>query len=200
MLAAADNAPSATAVTCRPGYLIIRLIIRLLIHRLFSFFTAARSFHPVSFTNCAAGTALSLPFAHHAPYLRRSAMAGNIPLHCSICPKKPNFSDVSHLLTHVASKGHLSSYYKARVRATTEDESRRDIEAYDRWYAEWNVEELMSERMNQKDKRRPRPRAAGIVLTSSERPLLTYTLLQHGPRLLLELKRQSRDLPALEPP
>ncbi|KAF2266385.1 hypothetical protein CC78DRAFT_156138 [Lojkania enalia] len=84
--------------------------------------------------------------------------ANGIPLHCNICPKKPNFSDVSHLLTHIASKGHLSNYYKVKVRSGTEDASRRLIETYDRWYAEWNVEELMSERMSQKDKRRTRAR------------------------------------------
>ncbi|KAG9196283.1 hypothetical protein G6011_01404 [Alternaria panax] len=82
----------------------------------------------------------------------------NIPLHCNICPKKPNFSDVSHLLTHIASKGHLSNYYKVKVRSTNEAASRRLIETYDQWYAEWAVEELMSERMNQKDKRRTRAR------------------------------------------
>ncbi|KAJ4339107.1 hypothetical protein N0V87_003542 [Didymella glomerata] len=85
-------------------------------------------------------------------------MASNIPLLCSICPKKPNFSDVSHLLTHIASKGHLSNYYKVKVRSTSEEASRRIIDTYDRWYADWNVEELMSDRMNQKDKRRTRAR------------------------------------------
>ncbi|EMD91001.1 hypothetical protein COCC4DRAFT_71595 [Bipolaris maydis ATCC 48331] len=84
----------------------------------------------------------------------------NIPLHCNICPKKPNFSDVSHLLTHIASKGHLSNYYKVKVRSTNEESSRQLIEAYDQWYAEWSVEELMSERMNQKDKRRTRAKPA----------------------------------------
>ncbi|KAF2810528.1 uncharacterized protein BDZ99DRAFT_387166 [Mytilinidion resinicola] len=85
-------------------------------------------------------------------------VAGTIPLHCNICPKKPNFSDVSHLLTHIASKGHLSHYYKVKVRSSSEDASRRLIEAYDRWYSEWNVEHLMSDRMSQKDKKRTRAR------------------------------------------
>jgi hypothetical protein len=88
-----------------------------------------------------------------------------IPLHCNICPKKPNFSDVSHLLTHIASKGHLSNYYTVKVRSGSEDASRRLIEAYDQWYAEWNVEDLMSERMSQKDKRRTRARPAGTAFT-----------------------------------
>jgi len=89
----------------------------------------------------------------------------DIPLHCSICPRRPNFSDVSHLLTHIASKGHLSNYYKVKVRSTSEEASRRLIESYDRWYAEWNVEELMSERMAQKDKRRSRARPTGMPFT-----------------------------------
>ncbi|KAF2876289.1 hypothetical protein BDV95DRAFT_602291 [Massariosphaeria phaeospora] len=101
--------------------------------------------------------------------------ASNIPLHCNICPKKPNFSDVSHLLTHISSKGHLSNYYKVKVRSTNEDASRRLIETYDRWYAEWSVEELMSERMTQKDKRRSRARPAGTVLAARHAwPLLTF--------------------------
>ncbi|KAH6612679.1 hypothetical protein C7974DRAFT_323081 [Boeremia exigua] len=92
--------------------------------------------------------------------------SNNIPLLCNICPKKPSFSDVSHLLTHISSKGHLSHYYKVKVRSTHEDASRHIIDAYDRWYADWNVEELMSDRMSQKDKRRTRARPAGIAPVS----------------------------------
>ena len=89
---------------------------------------------------------------------RSDTMTTPIPLHCNICPKQPDFSDVSHLLTHIASKGHLSHYYKVKVRSSTEPQAAEQIDAYDRWYAEWNVEELMSERMNLKDKKRPRTR------------------------------------------
>jgi hypothetical protein len=89
-----------------------------------------------------------------------------IPLHCNICPKKPNFSDVSHLLTHIASKGHLSHYYKVKVRSGSDGAARELIETYDQWYAEWSVEDLMSERMNLKDKKRPRTRASGKSFTA----------------------------------
>lgn len=100
-------------------------------------------------------------------------MASNhIPLLCNICPKKPNFSDVSHLLTHIASKGHLSNYYKVKVRSSNEEASRRIIDTYDRWYADWNIEELMSDRMNEKDKRRTRTRPAGIVFAPSSTPCI----------------------------
>jgi len=86
-----------------------------------------------------------------------------IPLNCNICPKKPDFSDVSHLLTHIASKAHLSTYYKIKVKASSEDASRQIIEQYDSWYAHWCIEDLMSERLNLKDKRKPKPRGTASV-------------------------------------
>ncbi|GAB7357230.1 hypothetical protein MBLNU459_g8210t1 [Dothideomycetes sp. NU459] len=93
-------------------------------------------------------------------------LPSNIPLHCNICPKKPDFSDVSHLLTHIASKGHLSTYYKVKVRSATEEECRRLIEGYDIWYARWNIEDLMSVRLNLKEKRKSRRRTSAVPGTS----------------------------------
>ncbi|CAK4029423.1 Hypothetical predicted protein [Lecanosticta acicola] len=78
----------------------------------------------------------------------------NIPLHCNVCPKKPDFSDVSHLLTHVASKGHLSHYFRIKVRASTDSAAQKIVDDYDEWYLEWNLDELMRERMNQKERKR----------------------------------------------
>lgn len=83
-------------------------------------------------------------------------LPSNIPLHCNICPRKPDFSDVSHLLTHIASKGHLSTYYKIKVRSATETESRNLVDNYDNWYARWNIEDLMAVRLNLKEKRKSR--------------------------------------------
>lgn len=80
--------------------------------------------------------------------------ATSIPLHCNICPKKPDFSDVSHLLTHIASKGHLSHYYKMKVQASTDTASKQVVDEYDEWYDEWNVQDLMRERMNQKERKK----------------------------------------------
>lgn len=90
-------------------------------------------------------------------------MAGTcIPLECIICPKKPSFSDVSHLLTHIASKGHLSHYYKIKVRAATEHGSRRLLDEYDTWYADWAVEHLMSDRMYLKEQRKTKGRGEPV--------------------------------------
>ena len=87
----------------------------------------------------------------------------NIPLHCNICPKKPDFSDVSHLLTHVASKGHLSNYYKMKVKAGTDPASQRLVDDYDEWYGEWNLQDLMMERLSQKERKKGNGAANGIV-------------------------------------
>lgn len=75
----------------------------------------------------------------------------SIPLHCNICPKEPQFSDISHLLTHVASKGHLAQQFKAQVRARQDVSVRYKLDAYDRWYEKHQIEKLLSERMIAKD-------------------------------------------------
>jgi hypothetical protein len=40
-----------------------------------------------------------------------------IPLFCTVCPEAPRFSDVSHLLTHIASKGHLHHETQTKLKA-----------------------------------------------------------------------------------
>lgn len=82
------------------------------------------------------------------------ASSANIPLRCNICPKKPDFSDISHLLTHIASKAHLSTYYKIKVRSAQENACRLLIDEYDAWYAGYRIEDLMSERMNMKERKK----------------------------------------------
>lgn len=81
------------------------------------------------------------------------APTANIPLHCNICPKKPDFSDVSHLLTHIQSKGHLSSYYKMKVKADSDPAIKQLVDYYDEWYDDWGVQDMMRERMKQKEKK-----------------------------------------------
>lgn len=75
----------------------------------------------------------------------------SVPLCCKICPKHPDFSDISHLLTHVGSKGHLSHYFKAQVRSRQEPLVRQQLEDYDRWYAQHQIERLLSQRMMLKE-------------------------------------------------
>ncbi|KAL8663622.1 MAG: hypothetical protein Q9202_003692 [Teloschistes flavicans] len=78
----------------------------------------------------------------------------SVPLHCNICPKRPDFSDISHLLTHIGSKGHLSHYFKAQVRGRQDAAVRQQLDIYDRWYTEHQIEKLLSQRMVLKDSKR----------------------------------------------
>lgn len=77
-----------------------------------------------------------------------------VPLHCSICPKRPNFSDVSHMLTHISSKSHLSHYYKIKIRAAADQDARDQVNQYDSWYDRFDVETLMAERLALKDEKK----------------------------------------------
>ena len=85
-----------------------------------------------------------------------AARLAAIPLHCSICPKGPRFSDPSHLLTHVASKGHLSNHFKVSVRTSTDPAARAKLDAYSRWYERYGIEQLLSQRMKKKDAKNAR--------------------------------------------
>lgn len=138
---------------------------------LLHFFIAIRAFFLFFhlYLLCTLYTSL-LPFQAHSFFApltswtaptSSAAIMTSIPLECICCPKKPKFSDVSHLLTHVASKGHLSHYYKLKVRSGSDQAARQTVDAFDQWYSDWNVEELMHDRLNLKDKKRARPRAAG---------------------------------------
>ncbi|KFY29704.1 hypothetical protein V494_08529 [Pseudogymnoascus sp. VKM F-4513 (FW-928)] len=74
-----------------------------------------------------------------------------VPLLCSLCPKNPQFSDISHLLTHISSKGHLSCRFKLQIRCQGEPEARRQLDAYDAWYSDNSLEELLAERLATKE-------------------------------------------------
>jgi hypothetical protein len=81
-----------------------------------------------------------------------------IDLLCSICPSKPTFSDQSHLLTHIGSKGHLSHYFKAQVRARQDVAVRERLRHYDVWYEQNNIGELLSQRLKAKESKGSAPR------------------------------------------
>lgn len=77
-------------------------------------------------------------------------MAAAIPLRCNLCPKEPEFSDLSHLLTHVSSKGHLAHHLKAQLRGHDEWAFRQKLEVYNEWYAKNNIQQLLSQRLSAK--------------------------------------------------
>ena len=80
-----------------------------------------------------------------------STAMSSFPLVCKICPKHPNFSDISHLLTHVGSKGHLSHHHKAQVRSSHDNSALRQLQDYDAWYENNKIEKLLAQRLASKD-------------------------------------------------
>ena len=78
----------------------------------------------------------------------------SIPLSCNICPNEPDFSDVSHLLTHVASKGHLFHYFRAQVSAVQDETIRQKLNAFDRWYDKYQIARLLSQRISSKESKK----------------------------------------------
>lgn len=86
-----------------------------------------------------------------------------IPLTCSACPKKQKFSDISHLLTHINSKGHLHAHQLLKIRARNDPSASNSLQEYNKWYDDHGIEKLLADRLAQRDekeaagrKRRPR--------------------------------------------
>lgn len=91
-------------------------------------------------------------------------------LHCIICPEQPHFSDVSHLLTHVASKAHLSNYFKLQVRSHQDGQALELLREYDTWYHTNDLSQLLSDRMTTKESRKKKRKAqARLTVESSVR-------------------------------
>lgn len=76
-----------------------------------------------------------------------------VPLLCTLCPKNPLFSDISHLLTHISSKGHLSCRFKLQIRCQADPGARSQLDAYDAWYTDNSLEELLAERLATKEQK-----------------------------------------------
>jgi hypothetical protein len=77
-----------------------------------------------------------------------------IELTCSLCPKNPDFSDISHLLTHISSKSHLAHRFKLQIRAQSEIEAKVKLDTFDYWYLVNNIDALLSERMAAKEQKK----------------------------------------------
>ncbi|KAJ5358803.1 uncharacterized protein N7496_011216 [Penicillium cataractarum] len=96
---------------------------------------------------------------------------------CTLCPGQPTFSDKSHLLTHVASKAHLSHQFKLGVRSHQEPDIAQLVAAYNHWFETNNIAGLLADRMSarkdNKNKRRPRGRQTSSTQSTLTTPLPT---------------------------
>ncbi|TVY48759.1 hypothetical protein LOCC1_G001652 [Lachnellula occidentalis] len=78
----------------------------------------------------------------------------SVPLHCSLCPKNPKFSDISHLLTHISSKSHLAALFKLKIRSQGEQQAKDKVDEYELWYSGNNLDTLLSDRLATKDQKK----------------------------------------------
>ncbi|AEO53879.1 hypothetical protein MYCTH_43484 [Thermothelomyces thermophilus ATCC 42464] len=83
-----------------------------------------------------------------------AAEPASIPLRCTLCPKKPNFSDLSHLLTHISSKSHLAHRFKAELKARDDRAALEAVRQYDLWCDRYGINGLLAERMAAKEQRK----------------------------------------------
>lgn len=89
----------------------------------------------------------------------RASENTHIPLVCNLCPKNPQFSDVSHLLTHVSSKSHLQQKFNLEVHGQTDQQVSHQLQAYNNWFHNYGIARLLGERMSSKENKKKRYKA-----------------------------------------
>ncbi|EHA57343.1 hypothetical protein MGG_09305 [Pyricularia oryzae 70-15] len=90
-----------------------------------------------------------------------------IPLLCDLCPKKGQFSDISHLLTHISSKGHLSCRFTTDMKAKAGDiNAAKKMRDFEKWYAENGIDGLLQDRITSKERRVKKSRGQGGLATT----------------------------------
>ncbi|KAI1335614.1 hypothetical protein F5Y15DRAFT_419700 [Xylariaceae sp. FL0016] len=101
------------------------------------------------------GTPFSEGSLRASPYSnsQQPSQQDSIPLVCSICPKNATFSDISHLLTHVSSKGHLHNYFQLSISRDTDEESALALAQYDSWFSGNGINALLRVRQTARAQR-----------------------------------------------
>ncbi|KAI1147512.1 hypothetical protein F4825DRAFT_471534 [Nemania diffusa] len=76
-----------------------------------------------------------------------------IPLVCFICPKNSHFSDLSHLLTHISSKGHLHNMFQLTLSREIDENAELTMAEFEAWYQHNNIGALLRARKTARDQR-----------------------------------------------
>lgn len=78
----------------------------------------------------------------------------NIPLVCMLCENSPTFSDVSHLLTHISSKSHLSRRFQLDIKAPTDAVVKQRLDLYENWAQMNDIQQLLTLRQEAKEQKK----------------------------------------------
>ncbi|TVY42570.1 hypothetical protein LSUB1_G001221 [Lachnellula subtilissima] len=95
----------------------------------------------------------------------------SVPLICSLCPKSPKFSDISHLLTHISSKSHLAALFKLKIRSQGEQHAKDKVDEYELWYSDHNLDTLLSDRLATKDQKKRNKDKKSRLFNASKSPV-----------------------------
>jgi len=100
----------------------------------------------------------------------KASKEGGEPLICILCPSAKHFSDLSHLLTHLNSKGHLQSKHKLELRCATDQAAKDTLAAYMKWYSNNDFADALTERLEPKPKRRYVKAEKGVKKEKNVKP------------------------------
>ncbi|TGJ85869.1 hypothetical protein E0Z10_g2879 [Xylaria hypoxylon] len=76
-----------------------------------------------------------------------------IPLVCFICPKNSHFSDLSHLLTHISSKGHLHNMFQLNLSRDVDANAELALAEFESWYKQNDISALLRARKTAREQR-----------------------------------------------
>lgn len=76
-----------------------------------------------------------------------------IPLVCFVCPKNSHFSDLSHLLTHISSKGHLHNMFQLNLSRDVDEDAESTLAKFEDWYTENGISALLRARKSAREQR-----------------------------------------------
>lgn len=101
-----------------------------------------------------------------------NANPNNVPLLCHLCPRRPKFSDVSHLLTHISSKSHLANLFQLGL--SDDDADKQTIRRFNEWEEQYGINQLLKNRQDAKEQKKQgqnkRQRAAGTEVNPEAAP------------------------------
>lgn len=122
---------------------------------------------PTSFSiptdNVLPGTGSGNGLANTNANVNVNANPNNVPLLCHLCSRRPKFSDVSHLLTHISSKSHLATLFQLGLSDDYED--KQTIRRFNEWADQYGINQLLKNRQDAKEQKKQgqhkRQRATG---------------------------------------
>jgi hypothetical protein len=100
----------------------------------------------------------------------------NVDLQCSLCPKNPKFSDVSHLLTHISSKSHLATRFKLQIQAQGDMTAKSQLDHFDFWYRTSNIDALLANRMAAKEHKKTKKSRNSNASNATVRAILSMMI------------------------